>query len=59
MNCLYILEIKLLFVASFCKYVFQSLNCLSLFMVSFAVKKTQFDWISFVYFAFISAALGD
>ena len=61
MSCLYILEIKLLLVASFANMFFQSVDCLFiLFMVSFAVKKlTSLIGFHLFIFAFISAALGD
>ena len=61
MNCLYILEIKSLFVASFANILFQSVDCLFiLFMVSFAVKKlTGLIGSHLFIFAFISTALGD
>ena len=38
-NCLYALEIKLLLVTSFANIFSHSVDCLHLFMVSFAVQK--------------------
>ena len=50
MNCVYILEIKPLFVAFFANIFSQLANCL-LFMVSFGVQKFMFV-VSFVDFYF-------
>ena len=61
MNCLHILEIKTLLVASFANTFFQSIDCLFvLFMVSFTVKKLRSLIRSHLFiFAFISIALRD
>jgi len=60
-NCLYILEIKLLSVASFETIISHSISCLFVFfLVSIAVQKLvsliRSHWFIF---AFISVALGD
>ena len=53
MSCLYILEINPLSVALFANIFFYSEGCLfALFMVSFAVQKLLFHYVSFVYFCF-------
>ena len=61
MNCLYILEIKPLSVASFANIFSQSVGWLFfLFMVSFTVQKLLSLIRSHLFiFAFISIALGD
>ena len=61
MSYLYILEIKLLSVASFANIFSQSIGCLFvLLMVSFAIQKLVSLISSHLFiFAFISIALGD
>ena len=61
MSCLYILEIKLLLVASFANIFSHPVGCLFiLFMVSFALQKLISLVRSCLFiFAFISVALGD
>ena len=61
MNCLSILEIKPLSVASFANIFSQPIGCLFvLFMVSFVVQKLICLIRSHLFiFAFISIALGD
>ena len=60
MNCMYILEIKTLLVASFANIFPQTVGCLFiLFMVSTAVQKLMSLIRSHLFiFAFISFALG-
>ena len=61
MSCLYILEINLLWVASFANIFSQSVGCLFvLFMVSFAVQKLLHLIRSYLFiFTFTSITLGD
>ena len=60
MSCLYILEIKTLPIASFANIFSQSVGCLFIFFVSFAVQKLISLIRSYLFiFAFISIALGD
>ena len=61
MNCLYILDIKPLSVASFANIFSHSIGCLFvLFMVSFAVQKlVSLNRSHLFIFVFISVALGE
>ena len=61
MSCLYILEIKPLFVSSFVNILYHSLSCLFiLFMVSFAIQKLVSLIRSYLFtFTFTFIALGD
>ena len=59
MNCMYILEIKTLSVASFANIFSQFVGCLFiLFMVSTAVQKLMSLMVPFVYLCFYCFALG-
>ena len=61
MSCLYILEIKPLFVPSFVNMLYHSLSCLFiLFMVSFVIQKLVSLIMSYLFiFTFMFIALGD
>ena len=59
MSYLYILEIKPLLVTSFANIFFQSIGCPFVYGFLCCTEACKFEQIPFVYFYFISAALGD